>query len=92
MNLIAWTLALTLMVAVMIEAVAFHQATVCRQNAWLKGTELQTSTLLYRAKDYAQAVDASCKLHVILKHKRVSWRRLPNLGKHAFNLPLSGKI
>jgi hypothetical protein len=92
MNLLAWLLALTLMVIVMVEAVAFHQATVCRQKAWLKSTELQTSTLLHRPKDFAQSIDTKCKLYVVLKQKRVSWRRLPNLSKHSFNLPLSGKI
>lgn len=92
MNLLVWPLALTLMVTVMVEAVAFHQATVCRQKAWLKGTELQTSTLLYRPKDYARSMDTSCKLYVVLKHKRVSWHRLPNLNSHSFNLPLRGKL
>lgn len=92
MNLIAWPLALTLMVTVMIEAVTFHQATVCRQKAWLKSTELQTSTLLYRPKEHALLVDPDCQVYVVLKHKNVTWRRLPNLSSHAFNLPLSGKI
>lgn len=92
MNFLAWALAFTLMVIVMIEAVVFHQATVCRQKAWLKSTELQTSTLLYRPKEHAQLVDPGCQVYVVLKNKKVSWRRLPNLSRHAFNLPLSGKI
>ena len=92
MNLLAWLLALTLMVTVMVEAVAFHQAAVCRQKAWLKGTELQTSTLLHRPKEFAQSIDTSCKLYVVLKQKKVTWIRMPNLSKHTFNLPLSGKI
>lgn len=92
MNFLAWFLALTIMVTVMIEAVVFQQATVCRQKAWLKGTELQTGSLLYRPKDYAQAVDPGCKLHVTRKHQKVTWRRLPNLGNHEFILPLRGKI
>ena len=92
MNLIAWCLALALMVTVMIEAVAFQQATVCRQKAWLKGTELQTSTLLYRPKVQAQAFDLGCKLYLKRHHKKVTWRRLPNVKQHHFSLALEGKI
>jgi hypothetical protein len=92
LNLIAWVLALTLMVTVMIEAVVFHQATVCRQKAWLKGVELQTGTLLHRPKDQALGLDAGCKLYVVRKHQRISWKRLPNLKTHEFVLPLKGKL
>lgn len=92
MNLIAWCLTLALMVTVMFEAVVFQRATVCRQKAWLKSTELQTGTLLYRPKEFAQSVDASCKLYVARKNGRVSWKRLPNLKSHEFSLPLRGKI
>ena len=92
MNLVAWLVALTLMVTIMIKAVAFHQATVCRQKAWLKGTELQTGTLLHRPKEFVQSGDLSCKVYVVRKHNRVSWRRLPNVKSHDFNLPLRGKI
>jgi len=92
MNFLAWLLALTLLVTVMIKAVAFHQATVCRQKAWLKGTELQTGTLLYHPKDFAQSGDRACRLYVVRKKQKVSWKRLPNLRTNAFNLALEGKI
>jgi len=80
------------MVTVMIEAVAFHQATVCRQKAWLTGVELQTGTLLHHPKDHSFRMDAGCKLHVSRKNNRVSWKRLPNLKTHEFILPLKGKL
>ncbi|MBA2404248.1 MAG: hypothetical protein H0V66_05715 [Bdellovibrionales bacterium] len=92
MNFLAWLLALTIMVTVMIKAVDFHNASICRQKAWLKGTELQTGTLLYRPKDFAQSGDIGCKLYVVRRKQKVSWRLLPNLKQHAFNLPLTGKI
>ena len=92
MNLIAWLLALTLMVTVMMEAVIFHQVTVCRQKAWLKSTELMTRTLLTNPKNYAHAVDFACKLIVHLEQKKVTWRRLPQLTTHQFQLPLKGHL
>jgi hypothetical protein len=92
LNLIAWVLALSLMVTVMIEAVVFHQATVCRQKAWLMGVELQTATLLHHPKEHSLGVDDGCKLYVVRKHNRISWKRLPNLKTHEFVLPLKGKL
>ena len=92
MNLIAWLLALSLMLTVMMEAVVFHQATVCRQKAWLKSTELMTRTLLNKPKGHAHAVDWACKLTVRLEQKKVTWRRLPKLNTHQFQLPLKGHL
>ena len=92
MNLIAWLLALSLMVTVMREAVVFHQATVCRQKAWLKSTELMTRTLLTKSSANAKSLDLACKLAVHLEQKKVTWRRLPNLKAHQFQLPLKGKL
>lgn len=92
MNLIAWLLALSLMVTVMMEAVVFHQATVCRQKAWLKSTELITRTLLTKPKGHAHVVDFACKLTVVLKQKKVTWQHLPKLKTHQFQLPLQGHL
>ncbi len=92
MNLIAWVLALSLLTAAIFGAVMFHEATVCRQKAWLKSTELKTRTLLHRPSDYEQRVDAACKVYVVRKSKTVSWQRLPNYKRHDFKLDLRGKI
>jgi hypothetical protein len=92
MNLLAWVLALSLMVSLMVESVVFYQATVCRQKAWLKGTELITRTLLHSPLSYEQRVDISCKLYASRTNKRVTWHRLPNLKKHEFRLDLKGKL
>jgi len=92
MNLIAWLLALSLMVTVMLQAVVFHQATVCRQKAWLKSTELMTRTLLTKPEGRTHAGDLACKLTVRLEQKKVTWRRLPQLKTHQFQLPLKGHL
>lgn len=85
-------MALTLMVIFMFKAVAFQRATVCRQKAWLKGTELKTASLLSRPKDHAHAVDLKCNLYVTRNFQKISWRRLPNLKGHRFELPLRGML
>jgi len=92
MNLIAWLLSLTLMVILMVETVAFYQATVCRQKAWLKGTELITRNLLDRPLDYEQRADLVCKIYVTRIKKTVTWQRLPNPKKHQFRVDLMGKL
>lgn len=92
MNLLVWVLALTLIVSLMVESVVFYKATVCRQRAWLKGTELVTRNLLYSPQTYERFVDLSCKVYVSRSHKRVLWHRLPQLNKHEFKLELKGKL
>ena len=92
MNFIAWAMALTLMVTFMFKAVAFQRATVCRQKAWLKGTELETAALLHQPKDHAHSIDLKCNLYVTRKFHKISWRRLPNLKAHQFELPLRGML
>lgn len=92
MNLLAWLLSLTLLVAVFIQAVAFHRATVCRQKAWLKGAELKTRTLLHDPPQSDQTMDIGCRLYVKRKEKRISWQRLPSFNKHEFVLDLRGKL
>lgn len=92
MNFLAWLLGLSLLLVLSLGAVDFFKASVCRQKAWLKGSELQTRTLLHNPPASDQAVDISCKLYVIRKNKTITWQRLPNLKKHLFNLPLKGKL
>ena len=92
MNILAWLLALAMLVILMTQAVAFHQATVCRQGAWLKGVELSTMTLLDQPKERDQAIIPSCRVYVTRKGQNVSWRRLPSLKSHQFKLPLKGAM
>ena len=92
MNILAWLLALVMLVILMTQAVAFHRVTVCRQEAWLKGVELSTMTLLYESTDRDQAIIPSCGIYLSRKGQRVSWRRLPSFKSHQFILQLKGAM
>jgi len=91
-NFLAWCLSLTILVVLSFEGTTFYKATVCRQKAWLKGTELQTRTLLHNPTSFAFAIDVSCRLRVVRKNKTITWQRLPQMRKHSFELSLRGKI
>lgn len=92
MNFLAWLLGLTLLLSLSMGAVEFFRASVCRQKAWLKGSELKTRTLLHRPPKSDFAVDPGCRLYVTRKDQSISWQRLPNTKKHQFNLPLKGRL
>lgn len=92
MNFLAWLTCLGLIVLLALEAVNFSRASICRQKAWLKSTELITRTLLYNSPSAALFFDPVCKIHISRKNKEVSWRRLPLLKKHSFALKLYGKL
>jgi len=92
MNILAWLLALTMLTILMIQAVVFQKVTVCRQDAWLKGVELSTSALLHQPKEHDQRLIASCQVHVTRRSQKISWRALPNLKSHEFELPLHGAL
>jgi hypothetical protein len=90
-KLLAWALALGLMVFAMMEYLLFFEATACRQKAWLKGAELQTRTLLHSMKSREVAFDKGCKLK-IERHYSIYWQRFPNSIRNHFYLPLRGKL
>jgi len=92
MNLLSYLLALSILVLLMIEAVAFHKATVCRQEAWLKGTELITKTLLSKGSPSENSFLPGCKIHLIQRDKSVYWQNLMNLKKHPLVLNLKGNL
>ena len=92
MNLIAWLLSLSILILLMVEAVAFHKATVCRQEAWLKSTEMKTRTLLTEVKPHARDWHLGCRIHILRTQDQITWQSLPHLNKHDFTLPLKGKL
>ena len=92
MNLIAWLLGLSILILLMAQAVAFHKATVCRQEAWLKSTEMKTRTLLTEVKPYARDWHLSCRILVLRSQNQLTWQRLPRLTRHQFVIPLKGKL
>ena len=92
MNLLAWLLALSTLVLVLIRAVAFHKATVCRQDAWLQASLLSTRALLPKQGQSAFLHDRRCSLLVTRQGKKVTWRRFPSLRTTSFELSLRGKL
>ena len=91
MKLVAWALALGLMVFALMEYLLFFEATACRQKAWLKGAEMQTRTLLHNVQAIEIAFDKGCKFQ-IKRHHSIYWQRFPNPIKNHFYLPLRGKL
>jgi hypothetical protein len=92
MNFLAWILCLTILIVLMIQAVSFHRATVCRQEAWLKSTELATYALLSNPKSQDRALHLGCKLQVYRKETHITWQVLPSYRKHKFSLSLDGSL
>lgn len=92
MIIFSWLLSIALMTFIMIEALLFHKASVCRQDAWLKGTLLMTRTLLHSPASSEKLINPSCRLLVSRSDKEVHWQRLPSLKKHTFTLELKGKL
>lgn len=92
MNVIAWLLSLSVLIVLMIQAVAFHQATVCRQEAWLKSTELKTRSLLSSPASHERDWHLSCRIHLVREQEEITWQKLPNLKRHQFHLELRGPL
>lgn len=92
MNFLAWIVALSALISVLIQSVAFHRATVCRQKAWLKSTELLTRTLLTEERPFEKDGDLSCKLYLVRRQAQVTWQLLPSLKRHSFTLDVQGKL
>jgi hypothetical protein len=92
MNVLHWLVALSFLIILLIEAVDFHRATVCRQEAWLKSTELRTRSLLSNPKPRERDWHLQCRIHLVRDQETISWQRLPSLKKHDFDLPLRGAL
>jgi hypothetical protein len=92
MNFLSWLLALSVIIALMIQAVAFHKATVCRQEAWLKSTEMRTRALLHNPRLKDRDWHVGCRLLVVRDQEEITWRKLPSLIKYSFSLELKGHL
>lgn len=92
MNLVSWIVAISTLIYLMIQAVSFHKATVCRQEAWLKSTELRTRALLYKPAPYERDWHLGCRIHLLRSQDEITWQRLPHLTKHPFALELTGDL
>lgn len=92
MNLIAIILSLSTFMMVLTQAVTFHKATVCRQRAWLKSTELLTRKTLSAPPEKDQLWDFNCKLIVRRDQEKISWQRLTEIHSHDFDLVLGSGL
>ena len=92
MKVLPWLLAISTLILVMIEAVAFHKATVCRQEAWLKATELRTRTLLGHSNHSQRDFHYGCRIILVGQKESITWQRLPGFKKYSFDLPLKGHL
>ena len=91
MNLLSWVLSLSIFLSLFSKAVTFHKATVCRQKAWLKSTELFTRTLLTEKKDRERLIDLDCQLHVRRHKTIVDWIKIPSSKVNPFSLKFRGQ-
>lgn len=92
MNLLAWILSLSILILLMAEAVDFHRATLCRQEAWLKSTELITRNLLFNAPEQERAFHVSCRITLLREKTKVTWKKIPSLKSHHVLLELDGRL
>jgi len=92
MNVLSWLVAISTLIYLMIQAVSFHRATVCRQEAWLKSTELRTRALLSSPAPHERDWHLGCRIHLVRVQEEITWQRLPNLAKHEFKLDLKGEL
>lgn len=92
MNTLAWMMSLGILIFLLAEAVVFHKATVCRQEAWLKGTEMRTRALLSDAPEEDKDWHVGCKLFLKRKKEIITWRKLPSILKKEFVLELEGTL
>lgn len=92
MNVLAWLLSFSVLILLMVKAVDFHKATVCRQEAWLKSTELKTRSLLTEESQKDQNIHPRCRLFIKRDGENITWQRMPALSSHSFVLPLKGKL
>lgn len=92
MNMISWLVALSVIILLLIETVAFQKASVCRQEAWLKSFEMKTRALLTEAKSHAREWHLGCRIHLYRNQDQITWQKLPHLKQHKFHLSLNGSL
>lgn len=90
MNIGTFVLLTSFLIAILYQAVNFSKVTACRQEAWLKSTELLTHQKMSRTSA-KNLFHAKCNIRVSGK-KNIIWRELPIGKAQHFNLMLSGKL
>jgi hypothetical protein len=92
MNWLTWIIGLSLFITLTVQAVSFHRALICRQEAWLKSTELRTRALLSKAPSIEKAVHLSCKTSFLRREEMITWQRWEEPGQKIFRMDLKGKL
>jgi hypothetical protein len=92
MNLLSVVLSLSLLVFSFTEAVALHRATVCRQKAWLRSTELLTAATLVREFKNETSLNVACQTAVNIDGRTISWLNTKTFKKHLFEVDLKGNL
>lgn len=92
MKLLSWILAISVMMTLMMEAVAFHKATVCRQKTWLKSTENITHSLLSKSPKSKKEWVKNCHTLISRTEKTITWQRYPKFKKNHFSINLKGQL
>ena len=92
MKIISWSLALGGLIFLLIEAVDLHRSTICRQEAWLKSTELKTRSLLSHPSQHLYQTDQHQGLRIFKLGNKIFWQRKESKKIHLFDLELKGKL
>ncbi len=90
MNILSWLLGITVLVTVVIESIMFHEATVCRQEAWRGSFILSTRLLLTDPQEKETLLSPRCRIFIKQHEGKVSWLR--DFKTHSFKLELKGKL
>lgn len=90
MNFLSWLVGITVLLTVVLESVAFHRATVCRQEAFRGSFILSTRALLTDPGETEELSILRCGIHVRRRRDKVSWLR--NSQVRTFTLDLKGRL
>lgn len=92
MKILSWIIAISIIVLLIIEAVAFHKATVCRQNTWLKSTENITHSLLSNSPKSSKEWVRNCNILIFRSEKKIIWHNFSKIKKNHFEINLKGHL
>ena len=92
MKFVSWAMALGILIFLMNRAIAFHRMTICRQEAWLKGSILITRSLLSQAQSLEKDWHQGCKMGLIRKERTTYWNQLPSTKTHQLQIKLEGML
>lgn len=75
---------------ILYQAVNFSKVTACRQEAWLKSTELVTHQKMDHPSNQS-LYHSKCEI-LVSGTKKIIWRQIPNGKSKQFKIMLSGNL